>query len=106
DRLIVRLIVRRVDESQRTLLREAAQLTEQLALLRELRPVTAAKLLPALRIMREPFAQLVAGSDFLHPLRDGGVGLLHAARPQPIDEDPLPIPGRRRLVGALDPDFG
>src|SRR5581483_7855798 len=106
DGLVVRLIVRRVDERQRTFLREGPQLAQQLVLLRELRPVAAAELLPTLRVVREPFAQLVTGSDFLHPLGEGGVGFLQSTRPQAIDENARSIARRGCLVGALDPDLG
>src|SRR6185312_7632662 len=106
DGLVVRLIVRRVDERQRTFLREGPQLAEQLVLLRELRAVAAAELLPTLRVVREPFAQLVTGSDFLHPLGEGSVGFLQSTRPQAIDENTRSIARRGCLVGALDPDFG
>src|SRR5215469_13176818 len=105
DGLIVRLIVCGVDEGQRSLPGELPQATDELAFLRELRLVAAAELLPARRIVAEPFAQLVAGRDLLHPLRDARVGFLHAPWPQPIDEDPSSVVWRRRLVSTFDGDF-
>src|SRR5579875_125000 len=106
DGLIVRLVVRGIDEGQRTLPRHIAQSAEQRALPRELVPVTAAELLPALRIVSEPLAQLVARRDVLHPLRDGCIRLLYAPGPKPIDENPRAVAGRGRVVHAFDPDFG
>src|SRR2546423_10069761 len=65
NRLIVLLIVRRVDERKRTLARHRPQLLHELRSLPELCTVAAAELVPALRIVSEPPAQFATGSHFL-----------------------------------------
>src|SRR6185437_14957857 len=102
DGLIVRLVMRGVDQGQAPFSRERSQLCHELPLLRKLRPIAATKLLPTLRVVSEPLAQLSARGDLLHPLSDVGIGLRHAARPQSVDEDPGAIARPGRLVSPLD----
>src|SRR6185295_10595900 len=73
---------------------------------RELRAVAATKLVPAVRVMAEPGAQLGARRDLLEPFVEPGLRLADAARPQPVDEDPCAVRSFGRLVGALQPYVG
>src|SRR6185437_10403127 len=102
DGLIARLVMRGIDQRQAPFSRERSQLCHELPLLRKLRPIAATKLLPTLRVVSEPLAQLSARGDLLHPLSDVGIGLRHAARPQSVDEDPGAIARPGRLVSPLD----
>jgi len=70
----------------------------------QLVPVSPSKLLPALRSMVKPLAQLRAGRDFLHPRVCFEGVLLHATRPESLHQDSSPVCARRRLVSALDLD--
>src|SRR6185312_10975376 len=97
-----RLVMRGIDQRQAPFSRERSQLCHELPLLRKLRPIAATKLLPTLRVVSEPLAQLSARGDLLHPLSDVGIGLRHAARPQSVDEDPGAIARPGRLVSPLD----
>jgi len=59
---------------------------------------------PARRIMVKLLAQLCAGRDILEPEIDAGFGAREAARPQPIDQDPLAVGRFGRIIGVFDHD--
>src|SRR5579863_6431198 len=99
------LVVSRVDKRDRALSCEDTQSFELLRMLVDLRSVTTAKLLPPGRIVAEPFPQCSAGSDVLLPLIDIRVCLLHAARPQPVDQYPGAVIRSGRLISPLKPDI-
>src|SRR5579864_8132203 len=79
--IIMRFIAGREHERDPAVLRKHAQPTQLLAVLLNLRPITAPEFLPSVRIMAEPLSQLGAWRDVLHPLVDGGIGLFQPARP-------------------------
>jgi len=56
DRVVVILVMSRINERDGTLSRERTQSAQQLRILMQLRAITAAKLLPAIRIVPEPFS--------------------------------------------------
>src|SRR5690606_13532374 len=61
-------------------------------------PVAPAKLRPPLRPMAEPFTQGGARRDVLGPRVHCERLLFYSARPQPVDEHPVSILRRRRVV--------
>lgn len=65
--------------------------------------VAAFELDPAVGIVTEPFAQLRAWRDVLHPVVDGGFLLGQAPRPKAVDQHAHAVAGRGRLVDALQP---
>ena len=87
DRFIMRLVARRKNQGEIPLRRDCAQLGEVFGMPAQLGPVSAAELVPAAWIMREPAAQLGAGRHLLQPPVDGGVRFAHATRPQTINEN-------------------
>src|SRR5438093_13661373 len=80
-------------ERDRPLSCEIAQLLDLLAMLAYLFHVAAAEFLPALRIVPEPFSQFGAGCELFHPSIYRGVSLLHATRPQPVNQYPGAVVG-------------
>src|SRR5665213_1196907 len=68
--------------------------------------VAAAKLVPTIRIVPEPLAQLGAGRNLLHPLIQGRVYLRHPARPQSVDKDAPAVLDVYGLVCSLQFDVG
>src|SRR5689334_18401285 len=85
DRVVMRLIMRSIDEGEISLPRELAQPPEFPGMSLDFRPVAPPEFRPALGIVSKPFAQFGAGRDLSHPFIDRGMFLLHSARPQPVD---------------------
>jgi hypothetical protein len=54
--------------------------------------ITAGELGVPVGIMAVPLSQLIGGRDFLAPLVEMRPLLAEASRPQPVDEDSLPVP--------------
>src|SRR6185312_7602755 len=64
----------------------------RLGVLVELADVAALELLPALGVVAEPLAQLVAGPDLGQPGLHPELVPAHTARPEPFDEEPASRP--------------
>src|SRR5437763_7557313 len=67
-------------------------------MLAELHNISLAKFVPTGRIVPKPFSELGAWREFLHPMINAGVRLLHTARPQPVNQDSGAIFGGGALV--------
>ena len=108
DRVVVIFVVRRVDQGHCAPRRPAREIPERCASRRglQLSPIAEGELSPAPRIMRKPAAQGVTRRDVLGPRVERKVLLSNAAGPEPIDEHPVAVPARGRLIRALDPDHG
>ena len=104
DGIVVRLVVRRIDECDRTFKRQVAQPIKFLAMLLDLLGIPPAEFRPSGGIVSEPFSQLGAWRQFLRPIINCRIGLLHSARPQPINQDPRAVAVRRILLGTLQLD--
>src|SRR5947209_7084881 len=89
-RLVVLGVLRPVEQRDVALLRGLHQRAPRLRPGVEFGGVPAAELLPPLRVVAEPAAQLVAGGDILEPAVEPEPLLVHPARPQPVDEEPAP----------------
>src|SRR5262249_60941857 len=94
-------VMRRVDQRDRTVPRQGAELSDEVGVLAQLCGVAAAKFLPALGIVREPFAELRRGRDLLHPVIERSLLFGDSARPQPVDENAFAVLCRGRVVGPL-----
>src|SRR5262249_13141239 len=68
----------------------------------ELGTIAPLELLPPLGIVREPVTECIARRDVFQPFIDCRRFAAHTARPQPINQHPLPIRRARRVVSALD----
>jgi hypothetical protein len=68
----------------------------------ELRPVSLAEPMPSFWLVPEPFSQLGAGRDILHPGIHLQRLLLQAPWPETLDQNALPIFAHSGLVCALD----
>src|SRR5690606_15518310 len=80
------------------------QLRDGLPLLGQLGEVAPPELVPVLRIVAERLAQLIARGELLEPAVELERVAAHAARPEPIDEEALPVVGGGRLIDALHAD--
>jgi hypothetical protein len=89
DRIVVRFVMRRVDERDGSARRSVRELGEcrTRRLRMQLPLVTLAKLREPARIVAEPSPKLLARRDVLEPVVEVGIGLAQPARPQPFDED-------------------
>src|SRR6266436_6567286 len=92
------------DERDRASPRQSLQFIDLLGMVIQFLSISATKLAPADCIMSEPTPKIGARRNFLQPAIDGRVGLLHPARPEPVDENANAIIGSRGLVGSLQPD--
>src|SRR6516164_4436484 len=102
--VVMGLIMGREHECDPAVLRQRTQPIELVRMLPNLRLVAAPEFLPPRGIMSEPLAQSVAGRDVFHPFIDGGIGLFHSSRPQPVDQDSSAVIGRGRFIGSLELD--
>jgi hypothetical protein len=97
----MQFIMRAVYEGDRAASRELADFSEWLSVLSEFRHVPPTKLIPARRIVPEPFSQFGARCDVFKPVIYRGSLLAEASRPEPVDQDARAIFGRGMLVGPL-----
>ena len=84
--------------------RETVQFIDLGGVVPEFLSVSATKLAPAGRIMSEPTPKLGARCYVLQPAMNAGIGLLHPARPEPVNENANAIIGGRELVGSFQSD--
>lgn len=91
DSVVMRFVVRRIDQCYRASTRQRPQPVEFRSPLRQFPCVAPLKFRPALRVVIEPFAQLGARRDVFHPFVDCRVVLPYSARPQPVDQYPRPV---------------
>src|SRR5438045_3988645 len=70
----------------------------------ELVDVAPAKLGEAAGLVAKPLSERAARRQLLLPLVELGLLLRDTARPEPIDENAIPVLSRRRFVGALQAD--
>lgn len=103
DGIIVHLVVGRVDKREHTLPCKISQPVEFIAMPEDLRRIALAELLPADRIVSEPFAQFRAWRQLLRPIVDRRVRLLDPPGPEPVDQHARAIIGGRALIGSLQP---
>src|SRR5690554_1279494 len=72
----------------------------------QLLAVTAAELVPARRVVPEPFAQVGAGGGVLDPFPDRRAVLFEPARPEPVDQHAQPVTIVGGRIGALERQLG
>ena len=104
DGIVVNLVPGRIDEGDRTLAGAAAEILQYLRMPGEFRAVAAAELVPAVRVMAEPGAELGARRDLLDPFVEPGFGLADAAWPQAVDEDSRAVAFFGRFIGPFERD--
>src|SRR6516164_2296758 len=95
----MRLVARGIDQRDWPTASRFADLLDQF------REVAPTKLRPALGPVSEPTPQLGARRDVPEPAVNRRVGLLDAARPQPIDQDASAVAEIGPLVSPLQFDF-
>src|SRR5690606_14155534 len=71
----------------------------------EFTAIAVTELWVALRLMSEPLAQFGAGTDFLEPQVEFGFFLAHAARPDPVNQNPVAVGTGGGLVNAFEAAF-
>lgn len=96
--------MRGIYKADSTRSRKFAQVIELFAVLVEFGRVSTTELFPARWLVSEPLPEFGTGRDILGPLIDLCRLFLHAARPQPVDQDTRTILRGRALIGALQPD--
>ena len=101
DGVVVRFVMRAVDERDRAPSRCRYDGSPGLGLGVEFPEVPAAKFRPFLRVVAEPLSKLGARADVLAPLVEVQRRFRNAARPQPLDEEARAIGGRDGIVGAF-----
>jgi len=91
------------DERYRAALGAMGEVAEQLArgFPTGLAPIPGAELPPARGIMAEPPSQLPARCQVLRLCVETEIFLAASPRPQPVDQYPVPIVSRRRIVDTL-----
>lgn len=77
DGIVVDRVVRSVSKRDGTFQRQVAQSIEFVAMLPDLRGISAAKFLPTGSVVSEPFPQVSAWRQFLGPIVNCRIGLLH-----------------------------
>ena len=101
DSAIVEFIMRGIDQCDRPLQGQGAQLIKKMRITDDLTCVTSTKLIPAIRIVTEPFAELGAGCDLFHPQRQRRIFLRNASWPEAINENSRAVFCGGRFIGAL-----
>ena len=104
--LVVLLVPGAEQERDPACSRASDQLLDELGLVIELFRIAASELVPARGIVAEPFPELVAGSELLHPPVQRGSLPREPARPQAIDQDAKSIVRSRRPTDTPDRDLG
>jgi len=96
----------RGEQDDGSVARDVAQVLHDVARGRvpQLVAIAALEVGEALRFVPIPPAQLVARRDVLRPLVEVGVLLLHAARPEPVDEHPVTTVVAGCVVDAVELD--
>lgn len=84
-----------------------AQLRERrlVRFIRKLAAVACLKLFPTRRVVPKPATQRIARSDIAQPVIQARLLTLHPTRLQAINQHPLPILYRWRVINALDLDL-
>jgi len=80
---------------------DIAQVLNRRAVGLELGAIAPTEFTPPFRFVTEPCAQFRAGRDFLEPDGQGSGLFAHAARPEPVDQDPQAILLGRQFVDPL-----
>src|SRR5690606_33010388 len=106
DGVVVDVVLRAEYERDGSGAAKLDQTIEPIGVSLELRVISLAEFVPAVRRVPQPLAKLVARCGLLQPFVDRGVFLTQSARPQAIDEDAPAVRLRRRVVRALDADPG
>src|SRR5262252_1238710 len=101
DGIIVGLVAGREYQRDRSLPRKGSEPIDLLRLLLQLLQIAAAELVPACRVVSEPFPKRCTRGKLFHPFIDCRVRLLDAARPQPVDQHALAVAGRGPIIGAF-----
>src|SRR5262245_30531376 len=96
--------MRAVDERDRTLPGSRQDRLPCFRMRIELASVASTKLVPFVRIVAEPPAQLGAGADLFQPSVSAQLFLGDAAWPQALDEEAGSIRARNRVVRSLQCD--
>ena len=98
ERVVVRRVMRRVEQRHGTALRQIDDLRDSFIVARQFGAIAAGELRPARRIMPEPFAQGRTRRDLLEPQRQRRFLLAQAARPEPIDQHAGAVVTERGIV--------
>ena len=102
--MVVDFVLGRVDERDWAFAGTPMEIPKGFGSTGELQAIAAAELVPALRVVAEPPAQIGGWRDFLDPLVELGLGLSKTARPQAIDEDSSAVCCSGRVISALEPE--
>src|SRR3954453_21773535 len=100
----VRRVPRCEDQRERAGAGELTKRRELVTVDAELTSVAARELVEAIRHVPVPAAQLVAGGQLARPSVQRGTVARDAAWPDVVNQEPIAVIRRCRLVGALDPD--
>ena len=102
--MVMDFVLGRVDERDWAFAGTPMEIPKGFGSTGELQAIAAAELVPALRVVSEPPAQIGGWRDFLDPLVQLGLGLAKTARPQAIDEDSSAVCCYGRIISALEPE--
>ena len=103
DGLIVPLIAGGIEQRNGAVLRfEFFDLPHEFLLVAQFLAISRRKSCPALRVMREPFAQRVLRSDLFHPKIQARSLLGDAARPQTVNQYAKAVALYRQIIDAFD----
>src|SRR5262245_16942222 len=102
-RLIVLGVARRIEQRHGAAPGQRLQPLDRVGIAVELLRIALTELRPSLRTMTEPFAQRRAGGDVLEPDDAGELVFADPARPDAVDQHPLPVAAGAGLVDAFDP---
>ena len=106
DGVVVLLVPGAVDEGDGAPRRAPRKVIQPFASSRspQLPAIAVDEPFPPARVVAEPAAEVAARRQLPRPNVERERLLLDTARPEPVDQDPVAVAPRRRLVGALDLD--
>src|SRR5581483_2933919 len=103
DGAVVLRVPRPVDERHRPRAGAAPQLAPLLLVCAQLLVVASAELVEPAWVVAEPAAELGARGELPRPGVQARLLARHATWPEPVDEDPVAVPGLGRLVRTFHP---
>lgn len=106
DSVVVQRVARRIDERDGASAGEVSKVREEIRMGMDFLRVTAAKLVPSIRVMAEPLTKVRAGRELLEPFVDVRLDFRDSARPEAIDKNPAAVLPLRRLIGTLEAQMG
>src|ERR1017187_9128349 len=103
-RIIVRGIVRTIDQGDRPVACRLDDWPPCLWIVLQFDEITTSEVIPLSRIMAKPLPQFGAGGNILEPFTDSRRSLSYASRPQTFDQHTSSVGVAGCLVDALDMD--